>query len=99
MARRVGGANDRDVAAEIVATAWAGIRSYPWQRRQGSVAANLILDMDKPFDISLGQPLPRQDSRSVGLAGEGVEGLPPYNTESPSVGDSSLAPATKSCHQ
>src|SRR5438874_6895354 len=73
-----------DGSADSAVSAWGTRRATP-----ATAAANSILDMDTPFDISLGQPLPRRDSRSVGLAGEGVEGLPPYNTESPSVGDSS----------
>lgn len=45
VARRLGASRDDDVAAEVIGAAWARIRSYPWQRRQGSVAGNLILDV------------------------------------------------------
>ncbi len=41
---RMGGASDGEVAAEVVAAAWARIRAYPVGRRSERVAANVVLD-------------------------------------------------------
>jgi DNA-directed RNA polymerase specialized sigma24 family protein len=45
VATRLGGRDDPDVASEVVAEAWARIRSYPIERRPQAVAANVILDV------------------------------------------------------
>jgi hypothetical protein len=45
VAKRMGAARDSDIASEVVAVALARIKSYPYQRRQRSVAANLVLDV------------------------------------------------------
>jgi len=45
VAKRMGAARDSDIASEVVTVALARIKSYPHQRRQRSVAANLVLDV------------------------------------------------------
>jgi hypothetical protein len=48
LARTVGGGSD-EAAAELVALAWARIVTYPFERRPGRVAANVLLDVRKTY--------------------------------------------------